>query len=170
MIMIKKLKDIKIGLQRDIKDINCPVESVNFADVLEQIKTSQNLKGITEAIRAAKDKDERSRLKAKLPAVIISANTVCRKASDDDERTGLIFIDLDGADNEGIDLVAKVQAMHYPWLIGYMISPSGDGVKVLCGIQPELETHLRSFMALDSLVRMPSVSRMCHMIPMLTRL
>ena len=149
MIMIKKLKDIKIGLQRDIKDINCPVESVNFADVLEQIKTSQNLKGITEAIRAAKDKNERSRLKAKLPAVIISANTVCRKASDDDERTGLIFIDLDGADNEGIDLVAKVQAMHYPWLIGYMISPSGDGVKVLCGIQPELSTHLRSFMALD---------------------
>ena len=145
-----EIKNIKIGLQRDIKDINSPVESVNFADVLEQIKTSQNLKGITEAIRAAKDKDERSRLKAKLPAVIISANTTCRKASDDDERTGLIFIDLDGADNEGVDLVAKVKAMNYPWLIGYMISPSGDGVKVLCGIQPELETHLRSFMALDA--------------------
>ena len=146
MIMTK----IRVGLQRDIKDANCPVESVAFVDVLEQIKTSQNLKKLTDAVRAADGKDDRDRAKAKLPAIIVSANTTCRKASDDDDRTGLVFIDLDGKDNEGVDLVAKVKAMNYPWLIGYMISPSGDGVKVLCGIQPELETHLRSFMALDA--------------------
>ena len=69
------MTEIRVGLQRDIKDANCPVESVAFVDVLEQIKTSQNLKKLTDAVRAADGKDDRDQAKARLPAIIVSANT-----------------------------------------------------------------------------------------------
>ena len=78
---------IKVGVQRNITDSQCPVESVPLMSVLEQMHTSDNLKAITRAVVNAKNKDERDRLKRELPAVIISADTTHRKvhASDTSE-------------------------------------------------------------------------------------
>ena len=147
-------KQIKVGVQRNITDPNSQVESVPLLSVLEQMMTSENLKRLTEEVLNAPSKDERSRLKLKLPAVIISADTTCRRVSPDDKRTGLILMDLDGADNPDISLdemSAMVQKMceQHAYIIGYCLSPSWKGLKVLCGIDPDISTHQRSFMALE---------------------
>ena len=77
----------------------------------------------------------------------MSADTTCRKASDEDIRNPLIYIDLDLADNPEVDLEKVVDSMDYGWLIGHQKSPSG-GLKVLCGIEANVETHVQSFEAL----------------------
>ncbi len=147
---------IRVGIQRNITDPDCIVESVPLMDVMHQMQTSKNLQTLTEQILSAKDKDERSRLKLKLPAVIISADTTCRKVSPDDTRTGLILMDIDGADNPDLtmaELTKMVDEMckQHAHVIGFCLSASWKGLKVLCGIRPDVETHLRSFMALEKL-------------------
>ena len=145
---------IRVGLQRNITDKNCPVESVPLSAVIMQMETSQYLKDVTEAIHVAKSKDERDQLKRKLPAIIISADTTCRKPSPDDKRTGLILVDIDGADNPDmtqaeIEQTVSEMADQYGYVIGWCMSASWNGLKVLCGVDPSISTHKRSFMALE---------------------
>ena len=147
-------KQIKVGVQRNITDPNCKVESVPLLSVLEQMRTSDNLKRLTEEILAATSKDERDAIKKQLPAVIISCDTTHRKVHPDDTRTGLILMDVDGKDHPDMlmdEMTASVQEMcdKYSFVIGYCLSPSWKGLKVLCGIDPSADTHLRSFMALE---------------------
>ena len=148
------IKTIKVGVQRNITDPKCKVESVPLLSVLEQMHTSDNLKRLTEEILAATSKDERDAIKKRLPAVIISADTTHRKVHPDDTRTGLILMDVDGKDHPDMlmdEMTASVQEMcdKYSFVIGYCLSPSWKGLKVLCGIDPSADTHLRSFMALE---------------------
>ena len=149
-------KTIRVGIQRDITNRDCPVESVPLLSVLEQMRTSKNLKRLTEDVLSAASKDERDAIKRKLPAVIISADTQCRKVSADDTRTGLIMMDVDGKDHPDMlmeEITQDVEDMcnKYSFVIGYCLSPSWKGLKVLCGIDPSVDTHLRSFMALEQL-------------------
>jgi len=147
-------KQIRVGVQRNITDPKCKVESVPLLSVLEQMHTSDNLKRLTEEILSATSKDERDAIKKQLPAVIISADTTHRKVHPDDKRTGLILMDVDGKDHPDMlmdEMTASVQEMcdKYSYVIGYCLSPSWKGLKVLCGIDPSTDTHLRSFMALE---------------------
>ena len=87
-MMATNIRSINVGLQRNITDPNCKVESVPLLTILDQMRVSDKLKLVTEAVLAAKTKEEREKIKRKLPAIIISADTTCRKVSDDDTRTG----------------------------------------------------------------------------------
>jgi len=138
----------KVGYQKDITKRNCPVKSVSLIEVLRFMESDEKLKQLTERIRQQEDPDERKQLKNGLPGIIVSADTTCRKKSDDDIRNPLIFIDLDLKDHPDIDLEKVVDSMSYPWLIGYKKSASG-GLHVLCGIEANVETHKRSFHALE---------------------
>ena len=131
---------LKVGYQTNVTDKNCPVKSVSLYDALRLAEVDEKLKQATERIRSAETKEQRDKLKLKLPAIIVSADTVCRKASDDDIRNPLIYIDLDLADNPGVDIEKAVDSMDYGWLIGYQESPSG-GVKALCSVDADVETH-----------------------------
>ena len=150
-------KTINVGLQRNITDPNCKVESVPLLTILDQMMVSDKLKLVTEAVLAAKTKEEREKIKRRLPAIIISADTTCRKVSDDDTRTGLILMDIDGKDHpdmlmdEMVEIVEGMIAKH-PYIIGSVLSVSWKGLKVLCGIKPDIESHLRSFMALEAVL------------------
>jgi len=149
------IEAVRVGIQRNITDKSCPVESVPLLSVLEQVHTSNNLKKLTDGILNAKSKDERDKIKRRLPAVIISADTTTRKHSDDDTRTGLILMDIDGKDHPDMlmdEMTEIVQTMcqQYAYVIGYCMSASWKGLKVLCGIDPSISTHKRSFMALEA--------------------
>ena len=154
--MATNIRSINVGLQRNITDPNCKVESIPLLTILEQMHVSEKLKLVTDAVLAAKDKDERDSIKRKLPAVIISADTTHRKVHPDDKRTGLILMDIDGKDHpdllmdEMIEIVESMVIKH-AYIIGYARSVSWKGLKVLCGIKPDVETHLRSFMALEAI-------------------
>ena len=146
---------IKVGVQRNITDAQCPVESVPLMSVLEQMHTSDNLKAITRAVVNAKSKDERDKLKRGLPAVIISADTTHRKVHASDKRTGLILVDIDGKDNNmTLDEMREVVARmcnDFSYVIGHALSASWLGLKVLCGIPKDADLHLRSFLALEKI-------------------
>ena len=144
-----KMTKFKVGYQTNVTDRNCPVKSVSFDDALRLAEADEKLKQATEGIRSSETKEQRDRLKKKLPAIIVSADTTCRKVSDDDIRNPLIYIDIDLADNPGVDIEKAVDSMNYDWLIGYQESPSG-GVKALCGIDADVETHKQSFEALEA--------------------
>ena len=154
-MMATNIRSINVGLQRNITDPNCKVESVPLLTILDQMRVSDKLKLVTEAVLAAKTKEEREKIKRRLPAIIISADTTCRKVSDDDTRTGLILMDIDGKDHpdmlmdEMVEIVEGMIAKH-PYIIGSVLSVSWKGLKVLCGIKPDIESHLRSFMALEA--------------------
>jgi hypothetical protein len=93
------MTNFKVGYQTDITDKDCPVKSVSFYDALRLMEIDEKLKQSTERIRKAKTKDDRDKLKKSLPAIIVSADTTCRKAGDEDIRNPLIYIDLDLDDN-----------------------------------------------------------------------
>lgn len=146
-------KTINVGFQKIITDGN--VVSTSLSAILEGMASNSNLKALTDAVLEARSDDERAVAKRKLPCVIISADTVCRKVSPDDIRTGLILMDIDGKDHPDMlmsEMVDTVEGMvsKYAYVIGYCLSPSWKGLKVLCGIQPDIESHLRSFMALEA--------------------
>lgn len=142
------MNKLKVGYQKDITSGSCPVKSVSLIEALRFMESDEKLKQLTESIRQQEDPDERKQLKNGLPGIIVSAETTCRKVSDDDIRNPLMFIDLDLKDHQGIDLEKVVDSMSYPWLIGYKKSASG-GLHVLCGIEANVETHKRSFYALE---------------------
>lgn len=151
------ISQIKVGVQLDINKYGSPVKSVSLETVLDKIASNETLKELTDKVRASEG-SERDALKVRLPAVIISADTTCRKVSDEDTRTGLILIDLDGKDHPDMlidEIVAIVDEMvaSYPYVIGYCRSVSWKGLKVLCGISPDTDLHLRSFLALESIFR-----------------
>lgn len=142
------MQNFKVGYQKDITNGSCPVKSVSFTEALRFMESDEKLKQLTERIRQEDDPDERKKLKNGLPGIMVSADTTCRKASDDDNRNPLMFIDLDLKDHPDIDPEKVVDSMSYPWLIGYKKSASG-GLHVLCGIEANVETHKRSFHALE---------------------
>ena len=142
------MNKIKVGYQRYVDKQDSKVAPMDIYEVFRRMEESPQLEKLTKAVRVATTKDERSQAKLKLPAIIVSAETTCRKVSPDDKRTGLIFIDLDLSDNPDTDLEKVVDSMDYSWLIGTFVSPSG-GLKVLCAIEPSVDTHTRSFSALE---------------------
>ena len=152
------MNNIKVGYQRLVgKKPPLPVTKKELIPLLECMATK--LKDETLAIRNEKDKDRQAQLKKDtLPAIIISAATTCRKASDDDERTGLILIDLDDFGGKANPDVTHEQAVQivdsmigeYPFVIGRHTSVR-RGLKVACGIEPSVDSHKRSFAALRKL-------------------
>ena len=83
------ISQIKVGVQLDINKYGSPVKSVPLETVLDKIASNETLKELTDKVRASEG-SERDALKVRLPAVIISADTTCRKVSDEDTRTGQI--------------------------------------------------------------------------------
>jgi hypothetical protein len=147
---------IRVGVQRNITDKNCPVESVPLLRVLEQMHASENLKAITTAIVKAQNKHEVDELKRTLPAVIISADTTHRKVHPDDVRTGLILMDIDSGDNPDMDIdemrvVVEQMRRRYDYIIGFTLSATWRGLKVLCAVSKRADEHVRCFMALEEI-------------------
>lgn len=156
MIMTTDLTKVTVGVQPDIK--LSTLKQVPILKVLGQIPTSVDLRRKTEAMRKVNDKDEYTALKGKLPVVVISSESEIRSQQADDKHTGFMWADIDkcGTDEnkkalgEAITIVEDLMK-DYPYIIGYFISPSGNGLKVLCAIEPDVESHKMSFKAVRDL-------------------
>lgn len=153
------ISQIEIGIQANIIDPKSPVIKHNMLDIFERMATSEKLKNKTIKVRTAKTKEEKDKFKKDLHGIIVSSSTTTRKKVDGDVHTGFMWADIDkfeGDDNpdktltEGIAIVEDL-CKDYPYLIGYFISPSGNGIKVLCAIEPDVESHKMSFKAVSDL-------------------
>lgn len=111
---------------------------------------------LIQQIRMTEDKAERTRLKSGLPGATISA--ICpngRKADDAFERTGLIYIDIDGQDNPGFGSGAalKAEVCKVAEVAYCSLSASGNGCfAIFCLSHPE--NHLGHFLALQRLFKL----------------
>jgi len=148
---------IEVGNQVFIGEIppHDNVYNVNLIDTLQRMVDDKELEKQVAKVRAAKTKEAYDAAKKKLPCFIPSSATTSRKPSPDDVHTGLIIIDIDGKDNEkSIDelrvIVRRLQAEH-GYVIDYFLSPGGNGLKVFCGIEPSVDSHRQSFLAIDDI-------------------
>ena len=126
----------KFSTFKTVKDTT-PNRDFDARSLIEYIK-SDRLKDECDAIRAAPDKDTRSELKARLPAVTASGVFSKRSASNLVEHSGILVADLDLEDNPQLEnscqlaqIVEILRADKHTHFL--FVSPSGGlkiGVKI----------------------------------------
>ena len=92
---------------------------------------------------------EAARIKQSLPAFVWSGECTTRMGGAF-KHNGILCLDIDGKNHPRLqprDMIAKVKPLSY--VLGWFISPSGDGLKVLIRIKPDESLHLRSFLAAE---------------------
>lgn len=132
--------DVKIGC---FTHMSATGEILPLQVFLKGIQNGEWAHKIT-LLRSA-DKPVREQMKRALPAVMLSGTTRGgHKASDVLEHSGLLQIDLDHVGNAAAlrDRIGKDQHILAAW-----ISPSGDGVKAIMRIPPDIARHKDAFLA-----------------------
>lgn len=136
---------------------------VDIHHILDLIKNG-NSKTLVEAIRSEPIEEKRKLLKAQLPCICFSG--VFRKREDKGlvEHSGYIILDWDHLPNVE---VFKSELKQDPFIFAAFISPSGDGVKALVKIPPQIDNHrlyyraiLQSYNGLDK--KNCNESRVCY--------
>jgi len=137
--------DKTVSVFKNYMDAN-PLKSIKLRTFL----TSTKYKDKVERIRSIQNKKERNRLKAQLPAVTPSGLFKTKRAAANlVEHSGLIQLDIDGKDNEHLDMQeVKEILMELPIVAYCGFSVSGAGVFALVPIaQPN--RHREHFLALE---------------------
>lgn len=105
------------------------------------------------AHKAAGNEDEYSAAKRSLPAVSISGKTTEGKRAKSYEEgrfehSGYLQVDLDAKDNVGWTVEEMRDILRAePRIVASFVTPSGDSVKGIARIRPDIDTHLASFIA-----------------------
>ena len=119
---------------------------VSIGEILDRIKTGSEHKEIIIKLRQEANKEQRNKLKNKLPSVTISGLFENgHKEENLIEHSGFIQIDFDNVENLG-DSIYKLKEDKFSYSV--FLSPSGNGLKVIVKIQPQFETHLFNFLQL----------------------
>lgn len=140
LCLAQDILDVQIGLFAHMRQTG---KNLPLRVFLEGIRNGVWADQIT-SLRSA-DEPARDQLKRDLPAVMLSGSTRGgHKASDVQEHSGLLQIDFDKLEAPATlrDLIGKDRHILAAW-----ISPSGNGVKALMRIPPDLERHKEAFAA-----------------------
>jgi twinkle protein len=126
-----------ITLFSNILDLKNPnYRTVEY--VYDRIRRNTDVVKVNQ-VRGAQDKGERSKLKAQLPCICFSGKFSERADDKLLEHSGRAVLDFD---NVGVDLAEKRATMaSYGFVEACFISPSGDGLKVVCRIPANIEKH-----------------------------
>lgn len=140
-----------------------PAKEMTVFEIFEFIRGGRgSLEALTRTLRNVKDDQERYReLKTKsFPYVTFSGAFTKRSTDALKKHTNLICIDLDHL-GESLDVVKVKLAVDLKHIIGYFVSPGGDGLKVVYPIDISLvpheqwvrqyEEHIRKVTGIDTL-------------------
>lgn len=105
-------------------------------------------KDLVKAIRQSTSKPEQDKMKERLPSICFSGKFNKRVDSDIIEHSGLICLDFDKYENNGIMQQDKQKFCSDPYVMAVFISPRGNGLKVIVKIPREPEKHKNYFYAL----------------------
>lgn len=143
--VLKQSKNTQISFYKTLyAKTNTPV---SIGEILEKIKTGGEHKKVINQLRQEDNKEQRNKLKNKLPSVTISGLFENgHKEENIKEHSGFIQIDFDNVENIG-DANSKLKEDKFSYSV--FLSPSGNGLKVIVKIQPECKTHLSSFLQLQ---------------------
>lgn len=112
-----------------------PASNLDIAEFLQAVKFGKWKKQV-EAVRAEPEKEVRTRLKSKLPAVTISGTFTERQESSLVTHSGFIAIDIDGNNNKHL-------LVNDPYVYALFLSVSGNGFVPIFRVQPD--KHKASF-------------------------
>ncbi len=130
-----------------------PERSMTLSELLQHVKSGDYRELVTRIrdLKSAGQTGAAAELKHKLPAVTLSCKMTTRDASvaADDKivhHTGLLQIDLDGADNPNLADPAEIQKLRDDkHVLALFRSPSGDGYKLVVRINGDVATHKDCF-------------------------
>jgi hypothetical protein len=136
----------QVTIFQSIKDTATPF----YRDVdviLERIKQGKS-REVINAIRKENNKDERNKLKQKLPAICFSGTFNKRNDNSLIDHSGLICLDFDGYSNKKELMDERNRIISDKYVYSCFISPSGDGLKVIVRIPKDSMNHKHYFLAL----------------------
>lgn len=147
-----------------VRDVENPFYK-EIDEVLLSIKNGSNKNKILE-IRSIKDKEKRNQKKAKLKSICFSGEFSRRADKNIIKHSGFICLDFDDVDEPNV-LRDSLQDNEY--IYSAFISPSGNGVKAIAKIPPEINNHKKYYEAIaetfDSAVidsKTKDLSRVCY--------
>lgn len=116
--------------------------------VLESIRLCSLQKQIDE-IRLEPDKERRGFLKGKLPNICFSGKIIKRRTDANlKEHSGIVVLDKDHIGTTEQVEKEKIEVSRLPYVYACFVSPSGDGLKVLVRIPPNIKDHRAHYRAL----------------------
>jgi hypothetical protein len=137
----------QITIFQSIKDTSAPFyRDVNV--ILARIKEGKS-REVVNAIRKEKNKEERNKLKSKLPAICFSGTFTKRNDNSLLDHSGMICLDFDNYDSNKSLMEARSEIISSPYVYACFVSPSGDGLKVLVRIPKDSMNHKHYFKALQ---------------------
>jgi hypothetical protein len=156
-----------VTIFKNIHETNTPFhKEIGF--ILERIKNGASAE-LVKKIRAEKKKNDRNELKKHLPSICFSGKFA--KRSDDAiiEHSGLICLDFDNYEAPKNMLSDRQALMRDKYVYSVFTSPSGDGLKVLVRVPPDIESHKAFFNSLENHFANPhfdktssNISRVCY--------
>lgn len=136
-------------------------------DILLSFKDGSNAYKI-EAIRNETDKEKRNNAKSKLVSVCFSGEFSRRAAKNIVKHSGFACLDFDDLPTFEDAICLRDSLQDNEYIYSAFISPSGNGVKAIVKIPPEIENHKKYYEALcetfDSFLdtKTKDVSRVCY--------
>ena len=158
---------MQITIFKDIKDTSQPFYR-NVDIILQRIKDGAS-KELIKKIRATKDKDQKNKLKQKLPAICFSGTFTKRNDKSLNVHSGLICLDFDGYSTNRELLQEKERLTKDKYVFTVFVSPSGKGLKALIKIPTQPDKHTSYFNSLGKHFKSPqfdttskNLSRVCY--------
>ncbi len=136
-------------------------------DILLSFKDGSNASKI-EAIRNETNKEKRNNAKSKLVSVCFSGEFSRRAAKNIIKHSGFACLDFDDLPSFEDAVCLRDSLQDNEYIYSAFISPSGNGVKAIVKIPPEIENHKKYYEALcetfDSFLdtKTKDVSRVCY--------
>lgn len=138
------------------KGFNKPKYST-LESIIESIRNC-GLQPKLDAIRAETDKKKKRALKEALPSIMFSGKFSARGDSNCTLHSGLCCIDFDHLENLN---EKKEEVKKIPFVVAAFISPSGDGLKVVCRIPADEKKHKGHYLALLKYFNQKEVDETC---------
>jgi len=152
-----------ITIFNDLKIIDTPFYK-EIDDVLDYIKNNPS-RNLIAKIRAIDNKDERNKLKAQLKCICFSGEFSKRKSINIVNHSGFACLDFDDLEDASS---FREDLRHNEYIYSAFVSPSGNGVKAIVKIPPEINNHKNYYEAICETfdtqldTKTKDVSRVCY--------
>ena len=122
--------------------------TLTLPELFNIIKHDEEIKNVINTLRAYADKKNRDHYKtSKLKAITFSGEFSRRKADGLILHSGVICVDIDNLDSTQMETVKKALYLLKTTLVGFFISPSGNGYKIQLRINYNQYTQAENYVA-----------------------
>ncbi|HEY5370635.1 MAG TPA: DUF3987 domain-containing protein [Hanamia sp.] len=126
---------------KKISGFNAPIQNItktfliDLPELFEKIRNDKEIKGIVEELRMFDDKKKRDEYKTTRLYVVTFSGIFSKRSKEAlKELSGLICIDIDKLDENAMAKVKNALERMQHLVVGYFISPSGNGYKIIIKI------------------------------------